>query len=642
MPKDDIVNDWSRPELPIEDSADLRQALAEASLPTLLMVYVHLSRDEVMLARFAAFIHPSMSGQPTVIPEADAAELRAKLRDVLTQPGVASREPLPSALMQKMMSVCVGEPVADEFVPLLLDQMGLGLPRPRRENLERAMPPEDFRVLVIGAGLSGIAAGIKLSEAGYGYVIIEKNQDVGGTWYENTYPGVGVDTPSHFYSYSFEINPDWSTYYPKGSEMLTYFRRVADKYNLRENIRFETRVLSCTFDEAASIWDVRIRGKHGEESVLRVNAVINCHGPVNRWSWPNIPGFEDFEGPKMHTAGWDRDVSIAGKRIAVIGTGASSAQLVPAIAKEAAGVTVFQRSKHWVINNPEIGNVVTDGKRWALRHMPHYREWFRFRVYWGAGDGLYPNVVKDRTWNEELSVSAQNEGARQWALSYMHQKFADRPDLVEKLTPDFPIFSKRIVLDPGWFDALLRDNVTLEDGAIERVLPHAIRMESGKEYPVDLIACATGFDVAKMLGSLEVVGRGGRNLGDEWGDDDPRAYLGMTIPGYPNFFMTVGPNSAPNHAAGQNLVSETQVNFIVECLDLVVANGKKSIETKQEAFDDWNQKIDDRMPEMIWTHPKANSYYNNSKGRVYLSFPFRLVDFWTWTRKPDPDHFILR
>jgi 4-hydroxyacetophenone monooxygenase len=640
--KDDIANDWSRPELPIEDSTELQQALMEASLPTLLMVYVHLSRDEAMLDRFAAFIHPAMSGQPTVIPEADATELRAKLRDVLTRPGAASREPLPTALMQRMMTVCVGEPVADEFVPLLLDQMGLDLPPPRRENTERPMPPEDFRVLVIGAGLSGIAAGIKLGEAGYDYVIIEKNRDVGSTWFENSYPGVGVDTPSHFYSYSFEINPDWSTYYPKGNEMLTYFRRVVDKYSLRENIRFETRVLSCVFDEAASIWNVRIRDKHGEESVLRVNAVINCHGPVNRWSWPNIPGFEDFEGPKMHTAGWDNGVLIAGKNVAVIGTGASSAQLVPALAKEAADVTVFQRSKHWVISNPEIGNVVTDGKRWALRHMPHYREWFRFRVYWGAGDGLYPNVVKDRTWNEELSVSALNEGARQWALSYMHQKFANRPDLVEKLTPSFPIFSKRIVLDPGWFDALLRDNVTLEDEAIDRILPHAIRTKSGKEYPVDVIACATGFDVAKMLGSLEVVGRDGRNLGDEWGDDDPRAYLGMTIPGYPNFFMTVGPNSAPNHAAGQNLVSETQVNFIVECLDLVVASGKRLIETKQEAFEDWNRKIDDRMPEMIWTHPKANSYYNNSKGRVYLSFPFRLVDFWTWTRKPDPDHFLLR
>ena len=370
MPKDDLAADWSRAELPMQETAALRQALAEASLPTLLMVYVHLNRDEAMLQRFAPFIHPAMSGQPTVIPQADAEILRDRLLDVLTRPGAASEEPLPHALMQKMMTVCVGEPVDDEFVPLLLDQMGLELPRPRREDPARAKPPADFRVLVIGAGLSGIAAGIKLGEAGYSYLIIEKNADVGGTWYENSYPGVGVDTPSHFYSYSFEINPDWSTYYPKGKEMLTYFRRVADKYNLRDNIWFETRVVSCVFDEASSVWNVRVRDKQGAESVLQANAVINCHGPVNRWSWPDIPGFEDFKGSKMHTAGWDHDVPIAGQNVAVIGTGASSAQLVPAIAAEARNVTVFMRSKHWVINNPEIGNVVTDGKRWGIAPYP--------------------------------------------------------------------------------------------------------------------------------------------------------------------------------------------------------------------------------------------------------------------------------
>lgn len=324
-----------------------------------------------------------------------------------------------------------------------------------------------------------------------------------------------------------------------------------------------------------------------------------------------------------------------------VGTGASSAQLVPAIAPIVDQLTVFMRSKHWVINNPEIGHAVPEPVKWALRHIPHYREWFRFRVYWSAGDGLYPNVVKDRSWNEELSVSRQNEGARQWALGYMRSKFADRPDLIEKLTPDFPIFSKRIVLDPGWFDALKRDNVTLEDKPIAEILPHGIRMADGREYEIDVLICATGFNVAKMLGSLEVIGRDGQSLGQEWGEDDPRAYLGVTVPGYPNFFMTVGPNSAPNHAAGQNLISETQINFVIECLDRVVAAGKSAIEPTYEAFEAWNEKVDNRMQDMIWTHPRANSYYNNSKGRVYLSFPFRLVDYWTWTRAPNPDHFRL-
>jgi 4-hydroxyacetophenone monooxygenase len=238
-------------------------------------------------------------------------------------------------------------------------------------------------------------------------------------------------------------------------------------------------------------------------------------------------------------------------------------------------------------------------------------------------------------------VSALNEGTRQWALGYLNQTFADRPDLVEKLTPAFPIFSKRIILDAGWFSALKRDNVDLEVGGIERIEPDAVILKDGRRIEADVLIFATGFDVAKMIGSLEVIGRDERSLGEEWGEDDPRAYLGMTVPGYPNFFLTVGPNSAPNHAAGQNLISETQIHYIIECLDMMNAQDGATIEPTPMAFKAWNDKIDARMQEMIWTHPRANSYYNNKKGRVFLSFPYRLVDYWTWTRAPDPEAFFI-
>lgn len=642
MARDDTHSGQMARALPLADCAALHQALAEANIPTLLMVYVHLTHDEAMLDRFASYIRPAFSGQPTEIPEADAENLRSRLQQLLTSPGAAAKGAPSHQLMQKMMSVGVGEPVADEFIPLLLEQMGFELPPARKRIAGRPLPPPGFRVLVIGAGLTGLAAGIKLAEAGYDYVTIEKNADVGGTWFENVYPGVGVDTPSHFYSYSFELNPEWHHYFPKGKDMQAYFLRVAEKYRLRDKIRFETRVVACVYDEASGLWTVTVKTKDGREEALKVNAVINAHGPVNRWSWPKLPGFEDFKGPKMHTAGWDPSVDLKGKKVAVIGTGASGSQLVPAIAAETAHLTVFMRSKHWVLFNPEYINEVSEGCRWAMRHIPHYLEWFRFRVYWAAGDGLFINVLKDPNWPADSpSVSAVNDTMRNYGLWYLQQKFADRPDLMAKLLPDCPIFSKRIVLDNGWFDALKRDNVSLEDQPIERVLPNGIRMKDGRVIEVDVIACATGFDVSKMLGSLTVIGKDGRSLGEEWGPEDPRAYMGMTVPGYPNFFLTVGPNSAPNHAAGQNLISEAQIHFIIECLDLVVANKAKSIEPTQKAYQDWNDQIDNRMKEMIWTHPKANSYYNNSRGRVFLSFPYRLVDYWTWTRDPKRDHFTL-
>jgi len=627
---------------PLQDSEALRRALRESNVPTLLMVHTQLTRDQEFLERFVPYIHSPFSGIPNDIPPALEEELRERLFKILTRQNAKVDQPLSPQLMRKMMSVGVGEPVAEEFVPLLLEQMGFEKPTPRVEIPERPLPPPGFKVLVIGAGLTGIAAGINLREAGYEYVIIEKNPEIGGTWWENIYPGVGVDTPSHFYSYSFELNSEWSCYNPKGPEMQAYLLRCVAKYGIRDHIVFNTRVMSCRFNDKSRTWAVTVRSNDGTERTLEANAIINAHGPVNRWVWPDIPGLASFAGVRMHTAAWDASVSLKGKRVALIGTGASGAQVGPAIEKDAAHLTVFQRSKHWVLFNPEMNHAVPEGAKWAMQHIPHYLTWFRFRVYWTAADGLFANVLVDPNWpHQEHSVSAHNEGVRQYCLGYLRSKLAARPDLLEKMTPDYPVFGKRIVLDAGWVDMMLRDNVTLETDPIERVTVDSIVTRSGTEHKVDVIVCATGFNVAKMLGSLTVIGRNGRSLGQEWGEEDARSYLGVTVPGYPNFFLTVGPNSAPNHAAGQNLISEAQIHYIIECLDLLVANRAATIEPTQAAYEAWNAQIDERMKQMIWSHPKAKSYYRNSKGRVFLSWPYRLVDYWTQTRKPVRENFKL-
>ncbi|WP_235981514.1 flavin-containing monooxygenase [Novosphingobium aerophilum] len=624
------------------DSPELTEALATANLPTLLAAYVHLSQDADFLERFAPHIRPAFSVPPTDIPPALADELRARLRRLLTTGAGLASTPLPDTLAQRIMSVTVGEPVEDEFIALVYDQCGFKPWIDRSAIPGRSHPPAGFRVLVIGAGLTGMAAATKLREAGYDHIVIEKNADIGGTWYENRYPGVGVDTSSHFYSFSWEIWPDWHHYHPQGGDMQQYLLEVADKYDLRRNMRFNTKVESLVYDEGTGTWTVTVLTADGQREEIVANAVINGHGPVNRFKFPDIPGLEGFTGPVVHTAAWPTDLDITGKRVAVIGTGASSAQLVGAIAPQVAQLTVYQRTKHWVLFNPEIAHEVADGMKWALAHIPTFKQWFRFRVFWAEADGLFANVLKDPAWEgNDLAVSQGNELTRQYALGYMRQKFADRPDLIAKLTPDFPIFSKRIILDNGWFDALRRDNVQLETSGIARILPHGIEARDGTVFECDVIVCATGFNVAKMLGDLTIRGIGGRDLGEEWGEEDPRSYLGMCVPGYPNYFHTVGPNSAPNHAAGQNLISECQVNWIIEALDRTVAADAKAFEVTRDAFDAWNRKVDARMPEMIWSHPRANSYYNNSKGRVFLSWPWRLVDYFNETRAPADGTYIL-
>ena len=629
--------------LPLEDNAELRAALQAANLHTLLMVYVHLTHDGSMLETFKIHIHPPYTNPDYQIPQHYIDELHEKLAHVLTTPGAARTDEPPVELMQKMMSVGVGEAVEDEFVPMVIEQAGFKRSPTRKDDPVRSPRPAGFKVLVIGAGLTGILAGIELDRAGYDHVIIEKNEEVGGTWWKNRYPGVGVDTPSHFYSYSFEISPEWNHYHPHGADMREYFRAVADKYDVRRNIRFQTIVHSLVFDAAAAVWNVTIEDlKTGKREVIQANAVFNAFGTTDRWKLPDIEGIDRFNGIITHSADYDENIDLKGKKVAVIGTGASSAQIVSTVVSEVDELVVFMRTKHWMINNPEVVAEVEEPVKWALRHIPFYKEWFRFRVFWFAADGLYPDVVKDPSYPEGgIAVSDRNEGARQWALAHMHGKLEGRPDLIEKLTPDFPIFSKRVIMDAGWYDALVQPHTTLETAGIAEILPNGIRTQDGKEYEFDIIICATGFNASSLVQDLEIKGRDGHDLAVDWADEEERAYFGTTIPGYPNYFLSTGPNIGPNHAGGINIVSESQVHYLIECLDYMIAKGARTIEVKEEAFVRHNRRIEEKMKEMIWSHPKSKSYYQNSKGRAVGPWPYRLVDMWNELQVPIYDDYRL-
>ncbi len=639
------ISSASGPVLPIVDREGLLAALQDANLPTLLMVLTTFTQDREYLKSFAPYLTAAYAANaPSTVPDAKAQDLRDRLFAVLTQTPPPIEKPIAPELLRLMMSVSVGENVDPDLIPVLYDQMGFEQAAKRKDMTSRRSPPTDFDVIVIGGGMSGIAAGIKLSEAGYSYTIIEKNEELGGTWWENRYPGVGVDTPSHFYSYSFELNPEWSHYHPKGQEIQDYLVSVAGRHGVRSNVVFNTRVTGATWNEATAKWHVHLVHKDGTTSEKVVSAVLLAHGVLNRWSMPKIRGLETFAGPKMHTAGWDTSVDLKGKRVAVIGTGASAAQLAPAIADEVSQLTIFQRSKHWVLNNPDINVNVNDNVRFALRNIPHYKEWFRFRVYWFSGDGLYGNVKMEPDWpNQDVSISAQNDAVRNYALHYINTKLASRPDLIEKIVPDYPIFGKRIVLDAdgGWLDTLVKPNVTLETRGIDHIEKDAVVLKDGTRIEVDVLALATGFEITKVAGNLDIVGKGGCRIQDDWGEDDPYSYLGVMTPGYPNFFFVLGPNSAPNHAAGVNMVIEAQINWMIETLDLIVAEGARKVEPTMAAYDAWNRKVAAQMSQMIWAHPKAKSYYLNSAGRNIISCPFRLADYWKWTRKPVREDLTL-
>jgi 4-hydroxyacetophenone monooxygenase len=623
------------------DAASVRAQLSGADPRTLLMVLTHLTRDVSLLERFAKVCDPANAETGA---ESDADAVRDLLTAVLTseRPPVDGG-PLPAELFQHIASAYVHEQVDEEFVPLLLDQCGFAKLAPEPTfAAEHQGQRDDFHVAVIGAGLSGICAGVKLGEAGYKYRIYDRNKDVGGTWLTNVYPGVGVDTPSHFYSYSFEVNPDWPEFYSKGEYVLDYLRRCADGYGVLDHVEFETEVVSCAYDDASMRWAVTVRGPEGQERTDWADAVISAIGVFQGAVRPAIPGLDEFDGTTVHTAEWDPSLDLAGKHVAMIGTGASSMQVGPAIVDEVARLTVLQRSPSWVMPRRKDDLTVSDGANWAMRHVPYYGEWFRFFTYWFASDGNFVRVVVDPSWHmPEVSISKPSEDMRQWMLAYAREELADRPDLLAQVIPDYPPFGKRILRDSNWYSMLKRDHVDLVTEPIERATATGLVTADGREIPVDVVIFATGYQVLPMLSQIDITGRGGTALTDVWGHDEPRAHLGTTVPGFPNLFVLAGPNSAPNHGAGVNILAESQIHYILGCLELLQQRGARVLEPRQDAHDAYNAEVDEALEGRVWSHPSVRSYYQNSKGRVIVSCPWRLVDYWRMLRSPDADEYIL-
>ncbi|MBD0022189.1 FAD-dependent oxidoreductase [Gordonia pseudamarae] len=636
-----------------DEATRLRDAIETCDPAPLLMSLVHVTGDLGLLDEFGARLEITEPGNhyakgitptspPGTFPADVVADIRARAAAILTTESVAALGVPDDALFERMATVATSERVDPEFVPLLLEQAGFVASR--RVVPVTVSPPADFDVIVIGAGIVGINAAIKLGDAGFDYTVFEADDEIGGTWWRNTYPGAAVDTPSHYYSYSFELNPDWSKYYPTGTEYQEYLLRVVDKYRLRDNIRFRTRVLSATWNVASRQWDVLTQNADGQTEKHHARAVITALGMLNEANIPDVPGLDSFAGTMVHTASWDADLDLTGKRVVVLGTGCTSVQVVAGIVDKVESLDVVVRSPHWLVPEKAVVNNVPDGEKWALAHIPFYQEWFRLRSYWFASDNLYslPRIEDD--WAaEHFSASPANDMVLRNAQAYLQKSFPNRPDLIEKLTPTFRPYAKRIVKDPGFFRALTRDHVTLHRASFERVTPDGVYTTDGQFIAADVIILATGFQL-QFTTTIDIVGSEGRTLAEVWkGGDDPRAYLGVQVSGFPNLFVTAGPNSAPNHGAGHNILSEEQVHYIVECLQYLLENDLDAMDVRQEVLDEYNEKVDAALDKTVWVHPGAqvNGYYRNSAGRAIVPCPWRLVDYWTMLRAPHPEDLVL-
>jgi 4-hydroxyacetophenone monooxygenase len=490
--------------------------------------------------------------------------------------------------------------------------------------------------------MSGLVAAHRLRQAGLDVTVLEKNDDVGGTWFENTYPGCRVDVSNHFYSYSFAQRVDWPDHFSPQGVLLDYFRTFADENGLRPLIRFGTEVTSVVLDEPAMTWRLTVTTPAGTEETVEAEAVVSAVGQLNRPNMPDLPGIDDFAGPWFHSARWRHDVDLRGKRVAVIGTGASAAQFIPEVAKEAAHLTVFQRTPAWFLPTPNYHDPVDPAAQWLFRNIPGYANWYRYFIFWQNVEGVRGAAVVDPDWDHgEESVSLVNDGARQILTAYIHLQFADMPELLPHVVPQYPPFAKRFIRDNGaWAEALRRDNVDLVTTGIAGVTAGGVATVDGEVHEADVIVYGTGFTASDFLMPMRVVGRGGVELHERW-KGDARALLGITLPQFPNLFLLYGPNTNIVVNGSITYFSECEVHYVVGCLRELLARGARALEPTEEAHDAYNERIDAQNALMAWGASKVNSWYKNATGRSAQNWPFSLLEYWQLTREPDLSQYLL-
>jgi 4-hydroxyacetophenone monooxygenase len=626
------------------DPAALRAAVDDADLRVLVMCLVHLTGD---LRWLEAPYRPMRDVRLVADPQAGyPPEVQAEIREtVIALLANGAGEPVindpGNELLLRMMSVCLGEIVPPEYLPMMREDMGFTSEDPVWGVKPDAKSLAETDTLIIGAGLSGLAMGYKLGKLGVPYTIVERNPEVGGTWYENRYPGCGVDTPNHFYSFSFAPNHGWKHYFSPRDELQAYVERFATDSGVRRNIRFGCEVTGATWNEKDSRWSVSLRTAQGT-SQASAKVLVAATGHFERPSVPSIKGTEHFAGRLFHSACWPDDVVLDGARVAIIGTGASSMQIVPTIADRVASLDIYQRSPQWVRPVPEYSLPVKPGTQWLLEHVPYYATWNRFTLFWRYGDGLLRFLRKDPHWQHPArSLNRINDRHRQEMVDYMQRELAERPELLADCVPSYPPYGKRILLDKGWFKALCRPNVELVTAAISHLDPGGIVTRDGKHRSADVVILATGFVVTDLAARLNVTGRDGRTLAEDWAGENPTAHLGISVPGFPNFFCMYGPNTNMGHGGSVIFLAECQSRYISGCIVEMVGRGAASMEATREARDDWIRRVDQAHGELVWTHPGMSTYYRNRHGRVVSPSPFRLVDTWAMTHRPKLDDFLL-
>lgn len=609
------------------DEAAVREALATASANVLRIALYQATGDEE-LAQMPVIKVPFWAGAyelPILSPEYDD-RVREMAVEFLRS-GAASRCEVPDdAMLRRLMDLMVGEPVNDYLFSFGKEEANF-TPFPRGVEWPADRPiaaaGSGYSAIVIGAGAAGLVAAVHLRRLGIPFTVIERNHDVGGTWLTNDYPDARVDVASHHYQLTVTRNYPWKHWFAPQSELLDYMRTIAADFDLRRDIRFDTEVTDARWNEATGMWDVRYKGPDGRETVQSANFLISAAGLFNQPNMPDIPGIDSFAGKICHTTQWPHDYDYTGKRVGIIGVGCTGAQLMPAVARRAGHVSVFQRSPHWVSRMDGYRDPIPPGFQWLMDNIPHYWNWHCFNLFYTlySDDGALQHIDPEWQRNGGL-INRNNDLLRANIRENILAEFPDDPEFAAKLMPEWAPFARRLVVDNGWFDALKQPHVDLVTSGIERVTPEGIVTADGVLHELDMIVVAGGFKTERYLWPVRYTGRGGITLEQAWEKDGARTFGGVTMPDFPNLFVIYGPNTNPR-SGGLFAWIELWARYALDCIVQTIAAGHRTIECRREAFDDYNAKVDGAQDSCIWSMEGARSYYINEHGRQVVNNPLR-------------------
>jgi 4-hydroxyacetophenone monooxygenase len=443
------------------------------------------------------------------------------------------------------------------------------------------------------------------------------------------------------YSYSFAQRPDWPNYFSPRKVLAEYFQQCAEDFGVTPHISFGHEVGAMQWDETRQLWEIDVTGPSGPQTIT-ANAVVSAVGQLNRPRMPDIEGVGSFDGPAFHTALWDDSVDLRGKRVIIIGTGASACQVIPAIAGEVEHLTVFQRTAPWMLPAPNYFKEVLPGLRWLFEHVPFYAQWYRLWLFWRGIETMQPFAIVEPDFPPtEKSVGRANEEIRQLLTMWIQLLTDGDEELAAKLIPDYPPFAKRFVVDDGSLVMTYRQpHVDLVTTSIQRIEPNGVRTVDGVLHEADVLIYGTGFAASDFLVPMSVIGRDGADLHRQW-SGDARAYLGITVPHFPNFFVLYGPNT--NIVVNGSIIyySECEVHYLLQCIRFMLENDVASIDVRSDVHDAYNEKIDAANRLRTWGFSKVRSWYKNAHGRTAQNWPFNVLEYWEQTRELNPDDYEI-